>query len=794
MGKYRIDSLFDTDKTKEKVYNHIIRVAFESAADMEFDYGLPDDFWPIQTGQRVEAPFGRKNKLETGFCVGFAEEAQRDKGTKAHRAAREFKLKTVEKVIDKTPLINDELMALARWISEYYVCPLGQVLAAIVPSAVKRAAGVKTQTLVYLNISPDNIEQTIGQLKGKKQKQIVQFLLQQKAFNKDSAVEIQVLMEQLRAGKESLRKLSEKQIIQTSQKTIIKSLPAIPQSLAIKQQGTIVLNDDQQKALDFIKSRINEEKFGVTVLYGVTDSGKTELYIRAIQEVLRKDRKAIVLLPEIALTTQTVQRFRDRFEKIAVMHSGLTSAQRNAQWQMIKSGQADVVIGARSAVFAPLARLGLIVVDEEHESSYKQDTAPRYNARDVAIKRVQSAGAHCILGSATPSLETICNCHHKKHFSLVRLPKRVMDLPMPEMLLVDMTKSRLEQKGFNLLSETLAGQLQITLERKEQAILLLNRRGYSNFIFCASCGHTLHCRNCDVTLTFHKSSSSRNEMINTVTGAHIKTGMAICHYCLAKTLVPEKCPVCSKGLAMIGMGSQRLEEEVSQKFPQAKICRIDSDSMLGRDYYGILNEFGRGQIDILAGTQILAKGLHFPNVTLVGVISADTCLYLPDFRSNERTFQLISQVAGRAGRSVKKGIVVVQSFLPGQQVIQYAIQGDFEGFTQEELKHRKSCNLPPYWRLAAVVLRDVNYEKLEATSGQMRQQIDRIVEREKLQVNIRGPMQATINRIQRFHRMQIIIQAPQAEIIQMLFSCIRAEKPVRPAVKIAIDIDPVNLL
>jgi primosomal protein N' (replication factor Y) len=770
--------------------HHIIRVAFESAADSEFDYGVPDEIWPIQVGQRVEVPFGVKNKPEKGFCVEA--DVPIEKSFAAHDKGH--KLKTVISVIDKEPLLDSELMDLARWISGYYVCPLGQVLAAMVPAAVKQGAGVKTQQYVYLTINAVEAEKTIDELKGSKQKLIIKHLLEQQALNPDSAMEMQNILRAADCGKEPLNRLAEKQLLKIVRKTILKSPPAIPKSLSIKPERNIMLNEDQQKVLDSIKTQLASDKFGVTLLHGVTDSGKTELYIRAIQKVLKKGKSAIVLLPEIALTTQTVQRFSERFEKIAVMHSGLTAAQRNVQWQKIKSGQADVVIGARSAVFAPLAGLGLIVVDEEHEPSYKQDTAPRYNGRDVAIKRAQIANAHCILGSATPSLEMLLNCQSKKHFTLLNLPKRVMDLPMPQMKLVDLRQGEITQKGINLISEPLAKHLKEILARKEQAILLLNRRGYSNFVFCPSCRHTLHCRNCDVTLTFHKSASPRYKQMRTVTGEHINYGYAICHYCLAQTLVPEKCPLCGKKFAMIGLGSQRLEEELARKFPDARISRIDSDSMASRDYYQLLQDFGEGRIDVLAGTQMLAKGLHFPNVTLVGIISADTCLYLPDFRANERTFQLISQVAGRAGRSEKKGTVFVQTFLANQPAIKFAVVGDFDGFVREELKHRRACNLPPFWRLALVVLRDMKFEKLEAACRQMRQRIDRIVEREALEITVRGPMPAVISRIQRFHRMQIIIQAPEATIIQQLFSRLRAEPPIRPAVKVAIDIDPINLL
>ena len=782
--------MFATEDKQEATCSHIVRVAFETAADTEFDYLVPDEIWPVQIGQRVEAPFGKTDKPEKGFCIEVDIPPERAFGSED----RGIHLKIVRRTVEESPLLDQHLMELAKWISSYYVCPLGQVLAAMVPSAVKKGIGVKTQRCVHLTIQAADIDRTNETLKGKKQKQIIASLQEEKAFDPDSAVDLQEILEASGCGVESVKRLAEKQIVEITQKSILKSLPVIPAGMAIKTEPHVILNDDQRKAFDAIRAQIESEDFGVTLLYGVTDSGKTELYIRAIQAALRKGKRSIVLLPEIALTAQTVQRFNSRFAKIAVMHSALTATQRNVQWQKIKSGEADVVIGARSAIFSPLANLGLIVVDEEHEPSYKQDTAPRYNGRDVAIKRAQLANAHCILGSATPSLEMLANCQSKKYFHLVRLPKRVMDLPMPQMRLVDLAQTAISQKGIHLISEPLAAHLRDILSKKEQAILLLNRRGYSNFVFCPSCKHSLHCRNCDVTLTFHKSNAPRYKRMRTVTGEHINYGYAICHYCLAQTLVPEKCPLCGTGFAMIGLGSQRLEEELARKFPQARIARIDSDAMAGKDYYRLLKDFGEGRIDILAGTQMLAKGLHFPNVTCVGIISADTCLYLPDFRANERTFQLISQVAGRAGRSEKKGTVFVQTFLANQPAIRFALDGDFDGFVIEELKHRRACNLPPIWRLALIVLRDMKSDKLDAACQQMRQRIDRIIRRDGLEAIVRGPMPAVISRIQRFHRMQIIIQAPEAATIQRLFAELRGQGPIRPMVKVAIDIDPVNLL
>jgi len=780
-GRQR-DSLFACEDAETTVCEHTIRVAFESGADAEFDYEVPNELWPVACGQRIRAPFGKCNKIQVGFCVEV-DPLRQD-------SERGFVLKAVSAVVDKEPLLDGQLLELAKWISDYYVCPLGQVLAAMVPAAVKKGAGVKTQQYAYLADQAADVDR---QLRGQKQKGIVNVLRQRNALKADCAVAIVDLMAEVGCGGAPIRSLAEKQIVRIARRTTFSALPAIPET-AVSEARDIELNEDQRKGLSHISSQIESGGFGVTLLHGVTDSGKTELYIRAIQHVLRKGKTAIVLLPEIALTAQTVQRFSSRFDNIAVMHSGLSAPQRNVQWQAIKSGQANVVIGARSAIFAPLVRLGLIVVDEEHEPSYKQDTAPRYHGRDVAIKRAQLAGAHCILGSATPSLESLLNSRTKKHFSVARLPKRVMDLPMPQMRLVDMSEEPATRQGVELISRPLAERLQDVLDKKEQAIFLLNRRGYSSFIFCGSCKHTLRCRNCDVTLTFHKSDAAGHDGFRTITGRHIGTGYAICHYCFAQTLVPENCPVCNRRMMMIGLGSQRLEEELTRRFPQARIKRVDSDSMAGKDYYRVLREFGQGGIDVLAGTQMIAKGLHFPNVTLVGIISADTSLYLPDFRANERTFQLIQQVAGRAGRSAKKGVVYVQTFLPSQPAIQFALKGDYEGFVREEMKHRKACNLPPFWRLALTTMRDMNFERLESASKAMRGRIDDIIGRSGLKLIVRGPMPAAISRLQRHHRMQIIIQAQEATILQELFSALRKTPGIRPAVKVAIDVDPIDLL
>ena len=781
------DSLFagmDEPPVTPEAKGPVVRVALDTGADALFDYRLPEHLGAVEPGRRVEVPFGKGNRPEEAFVVEVGPEPEK----KEH--GRGFRLKAVTRIVDAEPLVAGELFELARWISRYYVCPLGQTLSAMVPAAVKQEAGVRTQMFVALS---ETFNDAIKLFSGK-QKAIVDALRQAGAMTPETALEKETLLETADCTDGPLKQLVRKGLAVITRRAVLQTLPSVPNGLAL-DHGPVTLNDDQQRALAHITAQLHGGAFGVTLLHGVTDSGKTEVYIQAIEACVAAGKQAIILLPEIALTAQTVQRFHTRFERLAILHSQQTAPQRNAHWQTIRAGRADVVIGARSAIFAPVQRLGLVVVDEEHESSYKQDTVPRYHGRDVAVMRAHFAGAHCVLGSATPSLESLQNCLTKKHYTLMEMPRRVRDLPMPEMRLVNLAEAfrDIPHKGVHLLSPELTERLKGVLKRNEQAILLLNRRGYSNFVFCPSCKHSLHCRNCDVTLTFHKRPKLDNPN-ETLMGKHMLGGYAICHYCMAKTLVPQACPLCSTKMIMIGLGSQRLEEEVAAKLPDARVRRIDSDAMAGQDYYRLLRDFAEGHIDILAGTQMLAKGLHFPNVTLVGIVSADTSLSLPDFRANERTFQLISQVAGRAGRSEKPGVVVVQTFLPNQPAIEFALRNDFKGFVEEELKHRQACSLPPYWRLAIIQMRDTKFDRLTAAAEEVRLRVDLIVDSDGLEIRRRGPMPAPIERIQRHHRMQMILQAPTSAAFEKLFERMRRMPPIRPSIQIQADIDPIYVL
>jgi primosomal protein N' (replication factor Y) len=539
--------------------------------------------------------------------------------------------------------------------------------------------------------------------------------------------------------------------------------------------------------------------FSVNLLHGVTGSGKTEVYLQCIRRVVERGKQAIVLVPEIALTPQTVRRFTGRFRRVAILHSGLTATERHRFWQQICTGMADVVVGARSAIFAPLPNLGVIVVDEEHESSYKQDQAPRYHARDVAIKRAQLEDIPVILGSATPSLETYAKSISPAVDSpnqIFTLPGRVRGLAMPHVELIDMKVVNRYRRGVHLLSERLEHLLRATLERKQQAILLLNRRGYSNFVYCVSCQNVIQCKYCDTTMTYHRAAGAHAKSASSAEGVH--TGHLHCHYCLAVNPLPETCQACGKKLSLFGLGTQRVEEEIARKFPDLKFARVDSDSMRSsKDYEQLLARFARNEVQVLLGTQMIAKGLDYPNVTLVGVISGDTALALPDFRAAERTFQLITQVAGRAGRGDSPGRVVLQTFLPDDPTIKAAIRQDFVGFARTELAHRRETGLPPFARMVRIVLRDQEEEKLFKLSEELAADVAEAAAFEGEQggaVTIRGPMPCAINRIAGYFRNQLVMLSPDASRLQRILARVREKGGLAKTDRIAVDVDPVSLL
>lgn len=756
----------------------IVAVALENSLDKTLTYGVPPGLVSeVAVGQRVKVPLGRANKPAYGYIVELPESTD----------VPPEKMKKLGGIEDARVILTPALMELARWMSRYYICPLGTVLETVIPSAVKKRIGLGYQTIARAAVSRQRLQELVEAAKTIKRRAVLARLLQ---VPEGEGIALETLAAEAGVKTATARKLAALGVISLA---TVPDIAGLELTSSTPTEADIELNPEQKRAFDSIMAKA-DAGFSVSLLMGVTGSGKTEVYLQAIRRVIAAGKQAIVLVPEIALTPQTVARFTGRFPRVALLHSGLTQSQRHRQWQTILAGKADVVVGARSAVFAPVPRLGMVVVDEEHEGSYKQDQAPRYNARDVAIKRAQVEGCLCLLGSATPSLESYLRAGARggKPPAMLVLPGRVRGIQMPAVELVDMKREARIRRAVHLISTRLEHLLRTTLEKGEQAILLLNRRGYSSFVFCPSCDEAIECKFCDATLTYHRNPDSSG-----VGGSHkaaLHTGQMHCHYCLAVNALPNKCPKCGKLLSLFGLGTQRVEEELVRRFPDLKYARVDSDTMRSaKDYEELLQKFGRREIQLMLGTQMIAKGLDFPNVTLVGVISADTALALPDFRAAERTFQLITQVAGRAGRGDLPGRVVVQTYLPEDPTILAALRQDYAGFAEKELEQRRDVGLPPFARLARIIMRDEDETKLNMSAATLADGLATFLPNFP-DVRIKGPMPCAINRIAGYHRANILISAPTPQPIQQILALAREQGMLRNLDRVAVDIDPISLL
>jgi primosomal protein N' (replication factor Y) len=538
----------------------------------------------------------------------------------------------------------------------------------------------------------------------------------------------------------------------------------------VEKQKDIRLTSDQEKALQEITQG------GVILLHGVTGSGKTEVYLRAIARAVTEGRQSIVLVPEIALTPQTVARFKARFPRVAVLHSVLTQAARAVQWRAIRDGQVDVIVGARSAVFAPTRALGLIVLDEEHEAAYKQDNAPRYHAREVAVERARREGATVILGSATPSLESVHRARAGE-YRLARLPVRVEGRDMPEIEIVDMAAERADLKRYPIISRRLEQLMRRSMEQNEQAILFLNRRGFLTHVSCKRCGWFFSCRRCDIAMTWHRESNQ-----------------AVCHHCHETKPLPVSCPDCGAGtLLLCGLGTERIEAEIKLIFPQFAVSRMDSDSMKTRDdYRRSLAALWGGETDILVGTQMIAKGLDVPDVTLVGVVSADTAFHLPDFRSAERTFQLITQVAGRTGRGAKGGQVVVQTFYPHHYAIKMAATYDFEGFVAKELEMRQELGYPPFVSLVRLVVQGWDQKRVQEMAARIGVKLKNSFD--ESQARILGPAEPPISKLKGRHRLHLLLKIPKLDAVLPELRRLVATFPSDSNLQVTLDVDPISMM
>lgn len=585
-------------------------------------------------------------------------------------------------------------------------------------------------------------------------------------------------IEKASTSSQLLKNLAEKKCVNISEQIILRK----PQDYAEGKIRTekLNLNFYQKKALDRFIEIQNEERHDKTLLlHGVTGSGKTEVYLQAIDYILNQGKTALVLVPEISLTPQTVSRFRARFgECIAVLHSALNDGEKFDEWSRIRSGLAKIIIGARSAIFAPLENIGVIVIDEEHETSYKQDNNPKYNAKTLAIKRCELSNATLILGSATPSLESYYKSLSHPNWELLEIPERVENKTMPQIRLVDMREEK-HQGHKGIFSRHLENAIRARLEKKEQVMIFINRRGYSTFVLCRECGYSVTCGNCSVTMVYHTTNE----------GHYLK-----CHYCGNKKELPSKCPKCySREIGHFGIGSQKIETIAKKIFPTANIARLDRDTAIKKDsHYEILKSFSSGEYDILIGTQMIAKGLDFPNVTLVGIITADTALNLPDFRAGERTFQLITQVAGRSGRGDEKGEVIVQAYSLEHISIQSSKNHDYKLFYQNEIKEREEAIYPPFCELINIIVAN----SFEYHAKEDAKKFGTLLKENKTEdiISILGPIPAGIPKIKNYYRYQILIKTKDLKKTKEVITKSREELRTNAFTQIGFDIEPINML
>ena len=745
-----MDELFDDAAPAAPDGAAVVGVAVNANVWSTYDYAWPAGWQQARVGLRVRVPFGRGNRPTIGFVV------------RAGTRQTDRKLKLVAEQIDAEPQLDASQMALAEWIASYYLTPLGLVLPAMVPSAVGRHAA-RTETVVTLACPPADWPGGLGP----RQRRFLDELFEARKQGIEP-VPLEQLLRHSGARRDTVGRLLGRKLIVTASRPVV--LGDLQDTI---EADPFELNDDQRRAVAAIVAKLGKG-FSPILLYGVTGSGKTEVYIRAIRNAVDAGGQAILLTPEIALATQTLQRLLRRLPRVLVLHSGLTDAQRAFAYQQIHDGHAAVVVGPRSAIFAPTRKLALIVVDEEHEGSYKQDGAPRYHARDVAVKRAQLVGVPVLLGSATPSLESHLNVLLGRYERL-RLPHREKGLPLPTLKLVHLRKD-LRPGRIELIGRTMTAAMAATLDRDEQIILLMNRRGYASYVFCPSCKWEMTCEDCTRTMVFHQS-----------------TRLVMCHYCQRTEALPEQCPACRGKLVLFGFGIQRIEGELARKFPDARVARMDSDTMTSpKQFQKVFDDFRDGELDLLLGTQMVAKGLDFPRVSLVGVVSADTSLSIPDFRASERTFQLIVQVAGRAGRAGVAGQVVVQTLHADEPAIRHAARHDYAGFSELEMSQRREALLPPVSRMVRFVVRHQDVNKAQAGANKLAKLLRQVLPREK--VTMWGPQPAGVFKIRDQFRFEILTLCVEPALIQRM---VRPHMPTvcrAVAAEIVADADPMNLL
>ena len=799
-----------------------------------FTYKIPSEFLDkIQIGMRVLAPFGKRRII--GYVVNLT--SQWDKN---------IKLKFLSDLPDVEPLVSTEILSLTKWLSSYYQCSWGEAIRAALPAglddqnqeefcltkmgvdALKKGEVSKSAILILQYIQEHQkvtTKQFQKKLGNKFSAYSLTYLVKNGLLNSIESIQksttryqyiktarihpdshaheqVEKLLKRSPKQKEVYYKLIKEDISISDltkrglgSSTVLKSLKdkRLIEIFSKKSERTVhvdisnqpigpslKLTPEQKVVFEKLSAVIKQSKFQSYLLQGVTGSGKTEVYIRCIQQVLDLGKTAIMMVPEISLTPQTVERFRQRFgDRVAILHSGLSNKERFIEWKKIHDQQVSIAVGARSAVFAPFTNIGIIVIDEEHDGSYKQESTPRYHARDTAVMRARSQNALVLMGSATPSLESVHNIQRNKYQHL-SLEKRVGDSMLPIAKLLDMRRERKEFKNFSILSGELIASIRDRLSRKEQIFLFLNRRGTARYVYCPDCGHVLECNHCSVTLTFHGNEDK-----------------LLCHYCNFSSRMPTHCLECQgEVIRFSGFGTQKLEEETIQLFPNAKVVRIDRDTTQSKSAFTNMHrKMQSGDIDILIGTQMITKGHDYPNVTLVGVVTADLALNIPDFRSCERAFQLLTQVAGRAGRGKVPGKVLIQTNNPDHYMFEFVMDHDVKRFHEKELQIRKRLNYPPFTKMIALEIVCEKEDHGQNVIGTLRQSFSRLVSREK-SVELFGPSKAALYRLHNKYRWHLILRGKNIKQLQsILLKCSALnEFKTRDKVKITIDVDPLNLL
>ncbi len=730
------------------------KVLIDGPAELVFDYGIPEGIGNVVVGCRVRIPLRNRNSTGTVIVIGPPPQG-------------DFALKDVVSLIDPEPLITPNLMKLGRWLADYYNAPLEQVMRALLPESVRQDAySEKTRKIVVLEKMPDDEQLAKLTKKAPKQGLILTLL---------KASSGQIALADLGGGSisASVKSLEKKGYILMKQEAVRRD-PDEDQEFI--ESFPLKLNSEQYLIL---KEILNPENTKPFLLHGVTGSGKTEVYLQAVQYHLDLGKSALILVPEISLTPQTVQRFKSRFaslhDQVAVLHSHLSQGERFDEWHRIRKGKARIVIGARSAIFAPLTNLGIIIVDEEHENTYKQETSPRYHGRDIAVLRAHMEKCSIVLGSATPSLESYHNTQTGK-YQLIKLTLRADHQTMPIVRVIDMKIEVQKQKGrIAILSDKLRHSMDTKLKNGEQIILFLNRRGFARSLQCPPCGHVCECQHCAIPLTYHRTEER-----------------LVCHMCGYQSITPKKCPACGdKAIRLQGYGTEKVEEVIKKVFPQARLARIDADTMRRKNSLrDTLAKFKANKIDIIIGTQMIAKGLHFPNVTLVGILNADLGLHVPDFRAGERTFQLITQVAGRAGRGELEGEVVVQTFTPHSPSIQFARHHDFDGYAEQELQFRNQFSYPPFSHIATLGTRSTHERRAEFTLENLHKRLKASAPPE---IELGQPMPSPLTKAHGQFRYQLMIKSSSARLLSHYVRSILKQTPPPEDVNIIFDMDALSL-